>query len=90
MFSACKKLALNRLLTQTHLALKTTNLNLKIIQKKRVGIYVKSNIETVRRSELEGIDSNLVIIDIRGKQNFCLINVHSCFNPTNGMCTKQL
>ena len=54
-----------------------------------MGIYVKSNIETIRRSELEGINSNLVIIDIRGEQNFRLINVYRCFNPTNGMCAKQ-
>ena len=43
--------------------------------KRRVVIYVKNSIQTVRRSDLEGVDSNLIVLDVRGEQNFCLINV---------------
>ena len=57
--------------------------------KRRVGIYVKNSIQTVRRSDLEGVDSNLIVLDVRGEQNFRLINVYRCFNPTNGMSAKE-
>ena len=36
---------------------------------KRVGAYVMNGIEAIRRNDLENVDSNLLILDIRGEQN---------------------
>ena len=58
--------------------------------KKRVGVYVMNGIEAIMRNDLEGVDSNLLILDIRGEQNFRLINVFRCFNPTKAFFTYQL
>ena len=31
--------------------------------RKRVGVYVMNGIESIRRNDLEGVDSNLLILD---------------------------
>ena len=31
--------------------------------KKRVGVYVMNGVEAIRRNDLEGIDSNIIILD---------------------------
>ena len=38
-------------------------------KKSRVGVYISKTINYVRRTDLEGIDSNLIIIDLEGKCN---------------------
>ena len=52
--------------------------------KARTGIYLSNCINYKRKQDLEGIDSNLVIIDIltkKGPQR--LINVYRSFSPQN-------
>ena len=50
-------------------------------KKSRVGVYISKTINYVRRTDLEGIDSSLIIIDLEGKCNTRIINVYRCFNP---------
>ena len=50
--------------------LKISGYNLAIEKnstKSRVGIYVSNAISYVRRTDLEGTDSNIIIIDLEGK-----------------------
>ena len=49
----------------------------------RVGIYVNARINFVRRTDLEGTNSHLIIIDIKGLQDVRIINIYRCFNPVN-------
>ena len=51
----------------------------------RVGCYVKSNISYVRRVELEGLNSHLIILDIKAKSYIRIINIYRPFNPPNGL-----
>jgi exonuclease III len=51
----------------------------------RVGCLVKSNISYVRRVELEGLNSHLIILDIKAKSNKRIINIYRPFNPPNGL-----
>ena len=51
----------------------------------RVGCYVKSNISYVRRIDLEGQDSHLIILDIKAKNNKHIINIYRPFNPQNNV-----
>ena len=39
----------------------------------RVGIFISSRIDYVRKSELEGEDSNLIIVDLMGKSKCRII-----------------
>ena len=43
----------------------------------------------LRRSDLEGTDSNLIIIDIEGSLNTRLINVYRAFAPQNGVSQRD-
>jgi endonuclease/exonuclease/phosphatase family metal-dependent hydrolase len=54
-------------------------------RRSRVGCYINSNISYVRRYELEGIDSHIVILDIKGNSSLRLINLYRCFNPQGEM-----
>ena len=50
--------------------------------KRRTGVFLKNDVQYKRRIELEGKDSNLLIIDIMGKKEpWRLINVYRSFNP---------
>ena len=42
----------------------------------RVGIYIKSGLNYIRRTELEGRNSHVIIVDIIGKKNYCIINIY--------------
>ena len=42
--------------------------------KSRVGFYIARNVNYVRKFDLEGMDSNMIIIDIEGSLNTRLIN----------------
>ena len=57
--------------------------------KARTGIYTSNNIIYTRRSELEGTNSHLIIIDIEGTKNFRLINIYRCFNPQEGISSRE-
>jgi hypothetical protein len=50
----------------------------------RVGIYLKSEINYVRRLYLEGSNLHLVIIDVRANKNLRIINIYRSFNPQDG------
>ena len=50
----------------------------------RVGCYVKSNVVYNRRSDLEGVNSHLIILDVQSKKDMRVINIYRCFNPQNG------
>ena len=56
--------------------------------KSRVGLYVRSNINYVRRTELEGNNSHIVIIDIKCRQNLRIITIYRPFNP-QGVITAR-
>ena len=54
--------------------------------KARTGIYLSNCINYKRKSELEGIDSNLLIVDIYTKKGpKRLINIYRSFNPQNNV-----
>ena len=50
-------------------------------KKARCAIAIKDNIDYKRRSDLEEVDSGIVVIDINSKKNYRLINVYRQFNP---------
>ena len=69
-----------------------SNYNLELEEnstKSRVGFYVSKSLSYVRRSELEGVDSNIVIIDLDGDLNIRLINVYRSFAPQNGVSQRE-
>ena len=70
----------HNLLSFPEFAIETENNTLK----SRVGIYVSSRIDYVRKLELEGVDSNLIIIDLMGKSKCRIINLYRSFSPQNG------
>ena len=47
----------------------------------RVGCFIRSNITYVRRSDLEGQNSHLVILDIKARSNIRIITIYRPFNP---------
>ena len=57
--------------------------------KSRVATYIKDNINYNRRPELEGKNSNLLIIDIEQEPRFRIINIYRSFNPQGGMHQKE-
>ena len=57
--------------------------------KSRVGFYISKSVSYVRRFDLEGKDSNLIIIDVEGTLNTRLINVYRLFTPQNNMSQRE-
>ena len=51
----------------------------------RTAMYISSKIDYIRRSDLEGTDSNLVIVDLKGSMNIRLINIYRSYSPQHGM-----
>ena len=50
--------------------------------KKRVGIYLKNNLNYIRHRSLEGTNSHLIIIDVKsGRVAKRIINIYRSFNP---------
>ena len=43
----------------------------------------------MRRTDLEEIDTSLIIIDVNSVTNYRLINVYRSFNPPNGKTQKE-
>ena len=54
-----------------------------------VGFYISNKIDYRRCDNLEGIDSNLIIIDILGSSTTRIINVYRSFNPQNGISQRE-
>ena len=57
--------------------------------KSRVGFYISKLVRYVRRVDLEGSDSNLIIIDVEGTLNTRLINVYRSFAPQNNVFQRE-
>ena len=57
--------------------------------KSRDGMYIRSKINYVRQTELEGINSHIVIVDIKCKNNLRLITIYRPFNPQSGASAKD-
>ena len=53
----------------------------KFTVKARCAALIKNNINYTRRSDLEGEDNCLMIIDVHGTKHYRLINVYRTFNP---------
>ena len=52
--------------------------------KARTGIYLNSEIEYERRYDLEGINSNLMILDVKINSYSRIINLYRNFKPKTG------
>ena len=57
--------------------------------KSRVAILIKSDIKFVRRIALEGINSNLIIIDIQDDVTTRIINLYRSFAPQNNVGQRE-
>ena len=57
--------------------------------KSRIGFYVSKSVSYVRRCDLEGSDSNLIVIDLEGTLNTRLINIYRSFAPQNGISQRD-
>ena len=55
----------------------------------RAAIYVSSNIDYIRRGDLEGTDSNLIIIDLKGSMNLRIININRSHSPQHGVSQRD-
>ena len=55
----------------------------------RVGFYVSNEVNSKRQSQLEGVDSKLIIIDIQDNNPTRIINVCRSFNPQNGQSQRE-
>ena len=55
----------------------------------RTAIFVKNTVKYERRREFEGIDSNLTIIDVKGKETVRIINLYRSFAPANGRTVRE-
>jgi hypothetical protein len=56
-----------------------------------MGIYVRQKINYVRRFHyLEGMDSQIVIIDVKYTWDLRIIKIYRRFNPQGGMHPKDL
>ena len=49
--------------------------------KSRTATYIKSLINYKRRTDLEGKNNGMTILDIELSKSFRLINLYRCFNP---------
>ena len=55
----------------------------------RVAIYINNSIQYSRRCDLEGVDSNLMIIDLAGAINIRLINIYRSYSPQHGIGQRE-
>ena len=49
----------------------------------RVAIFISNKIDYIRRRDLEGVDSNLMVLDLVGDDNWRIINLYRSFSPQN-------
>ena len=52
--------------------------------KSRVGFYIAEDLNYLCRNDLEGIDSNIIIIDLVGESKLRVINIYRSFAPQGG------
>ena len=57
--------------------------------RKMASLRVKNEINYVRRTDLERIDTSIVIIDVNSSTNYRIINIYRPFNPPNGLSQKE-
>ena len=58
--------------------------------KSRVGIYIKNDIKYVRKYELEGTNSHILIIDVTNKfKTYRIINIYRSFSPQEGISARE-
>jgi hypothetical protein len=55
----------------------------------RVGCYVNSDLSYMRRLDLEGFNSHLLILDIMGPTSLHIINIYRCFKPQNNISAMK-
>ena len=65
--------------------LETETNDLKI----RVGVYVNERIKYRRRSDLEGTNSHIVILDIEGHKNLRIISIYRTFKPQENITARE-
>ena len=51
----------------------------------RVAMFISTEVKYIRRVDLEGDDSNLMVIDLVGDNKFKIINVYISFSPQNNI-----
>jgi Holliday junction resolvase RusA-like endonuclease len=56
----------------------------------RVGCYISNKINYIRRTDLEGLNSHLLILDIKSEKDLRIINIYRTFNPQNGMSPREM
>jgi exonuclease III len=57
--------------------------------KSRVAMLIKSEINYTRCSELEGTNSNLMVVDINNGTKLRLINIYRSFAPQNNIGQRE-
>jgi exonuclease III len=57
--------------------------------KSRVGIYINNRVKFTRRKDLEGTNSNLIIIDISETKPVRLINIYRSFKPQENITPRE-
>ena len=57
--------------------------------KSRVGTYVNSNLNYIRRPDLEGVNSHLVIIDVKSNPQLRIINIYRSFCPPDNQTPRE-
>jgi hypothetical protein len=57
--------------------------------KSRVGFYINDQIKFTRRKDLEGMNSNLIIIDIIQNKPVRLINIYRSFRPQDNVTPRE-
>ena len=57
--------------------------------KGRVAIYVAEGVKYVRRQDLEGTNSNMIIMDIKLNKTLRIINMYRSFNPQNNVNPRE-
>ena len=60
------------------------------MHKARTEIYVKNGTHYKRREALEGINSGLIIIDLKLKEDYRIISICRSFNPPGGETQREM
>ena len=55
----------------------------------RVAVYLDNKISYIRRRDLEGVNSNLLILDLVGSNPVRLINVYRSFSPQHNINQRE-
>ena len=72
------------------LAFKDYNIEIEEnIEKARVCMYIKQNINYKRRKDLEGENLHLVVIDIESSKNYRIVNIYRSFQNNNELTQRE-